>query len=340
VSVMRQAALATSLLFLVACNRGNQDALNSAGIQARRIENLWWLLFWVTLVVFILVMMFLARTMLRTGGSELLGQKPAPQNESEDRPLAVGVFVAVAITVVTLFVLLVSGISTGKALASLQSKNPVTVEVIGHQWWWEVRYPDPVSKNIVTTANEIHIPVGTPIVLNSTSQDVIHSFWAPNIQGKRDLIPGRNTAIWFQADREGVFRGQCAEFCGHQHAHMAFLLIAETPEKFQAWLQHQREPASPPSDPAALHGEEVFLSTTCVMCHTIRGTDAGSKNGPDLTHLASRGTIAAGTVPNTPGYLAGWILDSQHIKPGNHMPPNNIPADDLQALLTFLEGLQ
>jgi cytochrome c oxidase subunit II len=334
------AGLAGVCALLAACNNhGNQDVLNSAGIQAHRIEHLWWLIFWVTLTIFVLVLVFLGSAIWQRNDAGMTSP-PEPHQKDREARLSVGVSAAVLITIVILFVLLVASISTGKAVASLQSKHPVTIEVTGHQWWWEVHYPDPIAGNIVVTANEIHVPVGVPVVLNSTSQDVIHSFWAPNIDGKRDLIPGYQTAVWFQADREGVFRGQCAEFCGHQHAHMAFFLIAEAPDKFQAWLQHQRQPSSTPTDPVALHGQQVFLSSTCVMCHTIRGTEAGSKNGPDLTHLASRGTIAAGTLPNTPGNLAGWILDSQSIKPGNHMPPNSFSSDDLQALLTYLEGLQ
>ena len=218
---MRQCWFLSGAFGLSGCSRGNQDMLNSAGIQARRIEDLWWLLFWITLVVFVLVMGFLGRTMARLSDDSLLLQKPAREDEIKEHSLQTGVIVAVSITLVIIFGLLVASISAGKAMASLQSKTPVTIEVVGHQWWWEVHYPDSVSSNLVVTANEIHIPVGTPVVLNSTSQDVIHSFWAPNIQGKRDLIPGRLTTIWFQADREGVFRGQCAEFCGHQHAHMA-----------------------------------------------------------------------------------------------------------------------
>ena len=340
---MKKAILSLELLAaatLVGCARGNQDALNSAGIQAQRIEHLWWVIFWTTLVVFVCVIGFLGKSVVRTHDVQLLREKPEPEAPEADKGLKVAVITAVAVTVIALFSLLTIAISTGKAMASLQSKNPVTIEVTGHQWWWEVRYPDSISSNIVVTANEIHIPVGTPVVLNSTSQDVIHSFWAPNIQGKRDLIPGHTTAIWFQADREGVFRGQCAEFCGHQHAHMAFLLIAEAPEKFQAWMRHQRESSVPPASDEAKRGLQVFLAGPCVMCHTIRGTDAGSKNGPDLTHIAGRGTLAAATIPNTPGYLAGWIADSQHIKPGNHMPQNTLPSQDQQALVTYLETLQ
>jgi len=328
------------MLILTACHHGKQDVLNSAGIQAARIEHLWWIIFWVTLVVFILVLTFLGRSVWGNDNEKLLKEKPAPPDERSERGLRIGVVTAVSVTVVTLFYLLVVAISTGRAMASLQSQTPLTIQVTGHQWWWEVQYPDPTSNNIVITANEIHIPVGKPVVMNSTSQDVIHSFWAPNIQGKRDLIPGRNTAIWFQVDHEGVFRGQCAEFCGPQHAHMAFLVIAESPDQFQSWLQHQRESAVEPSTPQAQQGKQVFMSSTCVMCHTIRGTDAGSRNGPDLTHIASRGTLASATIPNTPGHLAGWITDPQHIKPGTHMPQNSLGADDLQAVLAYLESLQ
>jgi cytochrome c oxidase subunit 2 len=339
---MKRALLLLALIIGTAtgCHSGNQDVLNSAGIQAQRIEHLWWMIFGVTLAVFVLVITFLAIAVAKRNDDGLLRIKPAAENPSAEHGLKIGVGIAVIITVVALFFMLTVAISTGKAMASLQSKNAVTIEVTGHQWWWEVRYPDSNPSNTVLTANEIHIPVGVPIVMNSTSQDVIHSFWAPNIQGKRDLIPGHNTAIWFEADREGVFRGQCAEFCGHQHAHMAFLLIAESPEKFQAWLQHQREASIQPASSEAKRGQQVFLSSTCVMCHSIRGTDAGSKNGPDLTHIASRETLAAATIPNTTGYLAGWIVDSQHIKPGNHMPPNPLPADDEQALLAYLEELR
>jgi cytochrome c oxidase subunit 2 len=223
---------------------------------------------------------------------------------------------------------------------SLESKNPITVQVIGHQWWWEVQYPNTDASMWITTANEIHVPVGKPIVLLTSSRDVIHSFWAPNLQGKRDLIPGYQTAIWFQADKEGVYRGQCAEFCGAQHAHMAFYIVAEPMDKFQQWLLGQRDPAPEPSSEVTKHGRDVFLSGTCIMCHTIRGTNAGSRVGPDLTHLASRSYIAAGTLPNNPGSLGGWISDPQSIKPGVRMPPNPLKSEDLQALVAYLQTLK
>jgi cytochrome c oxidase subunit 2 len=173
-----------------------------------------------------------------------------------------------------------------------------------------------------------------------TSDDVIHSFWAPNLDGKKDLIPGHETRTWFRADSAGIYRGQCAEFCGHQHAKMAFFIVAEPRIQFEHWLESQKSEASKPSDSLAQEGERVFLSGTCAMCHSISGTSAGSKFGPDLTHLASRRTIAAGTLPNNVGNLAGWILDPQSIKPGVKMPASKLDPQSLQALLAYLGTLK
>ena len=203
----------------------------------------------------------------------------------------------------------------------------------GHQWWWEVNYENPVASRSFTTANEIHIPVGQPVVLKLTSQDVIHSFWVPNLHGKKDLIPGHASMTWLQADKPGTFRGQCAEFCGHQHAHMAFTVVAEPPEQFYAWYDGQTRPAVQPAGESQQRGRQVFLSSACVMCHTIQGTPAGATVGPNLTHVA-------GTLANNRGNLGGWVADSQEIKPGNHMPPNILRAEDLQSLLDYLESLK
>ena len=214
------------------------------------------------------------------------------------------------------------------------------IRVIGHQWWWEVVYPDTIPQDQIETANEIHIPVGEPVVIAFESQDVIHSFWVPNLNGKRDLIPGYKTSLWLQADRAGVYRGQCAEFCGHEHAKMALVVVAQPPAEFEAWRAKQRQSQLPPTDSVAKRGEQVFLARDCVMCHAIAGTPAGGRTGPDLTHVASRATLAAGTLPNTRGNLGGWIVDPQRIKPGVLMPPNQIAPQDLQALLTYLETLK
>jgi cytochrome c oxidase subunit 2 len=250
------------------------------------------------------------------------------------------VIVATAATTIILFVFLVLDLSVGRAITRNPGPEALQVRVTGHQWWWEVQYRDSLPQNWATTANEIHVPVGRPVVFELRSTDVIHSLWPPNLNGKRDLIPGNENSIWFQADSAGVYRGQCAEFCGHQHAKMGFLVIAEPQDSFRTWLAAQRDTAMTPTDSIALRGQEVFLSSSCVMCHTIAGTPAGSRIGPDLTHLASRRTIAAGTLPNTRGNLAGWIVNPQAIKPGVRMPSTRLDSDDLQALLTYLETLK
>jgi cytochrome c oxidase subunit II len=334
---------AAPLLMLVACGgaQPQQSAMNPAGPMSGEIENLWWFIFWITLVVFVLVMAVLTSGTWRRHVDGALPPEIHPDPASEQRHTRY-VLVASVLTVLTLFAVLVYSVRAGRDVYghSLESKNPITIQVIGHQWWWEVQYPNSDASMWVTTANEIHVPVGKPIVLLASSRDVIHSFWAPNLQGKRDLIPGYQSAIWFQADKPGIYRGQCAEFCGAQHAHMAFFVIAEPMDKFQQWLVSQSQPAPEPSDDVTRHGRDVFLSSPCLMCHTIRGTQAGSRVGPDLTHLASRSTIAAGTLPNNPGSLAGWIADSQSIKPGNRMPPNALKSEDLQALVAYLQTLK
>jgi cytochrome c oxidase subunit II len=312
-----------------------QSALDPAGPQAARIHDLWWLMFAVCTAVFLAVVGVLLYAILHSRPDE--ADVAGPEAERRMTTVVTG---ATAMTVVILFALLVVSIFAGRGLSTPSAPDPVTLEVIGHQWWWEVHYVDAVPSQRIVTANEMHIPVGRPVVLQLTSQDVIHSFWAPNLRGKRDLIPGHTTTISFQADKPGVFRGQCAEFCGYQHAHMAFLIVAESPDQFAAWLDEQRRPAAQPADAVQEKGQTVFLSSSCVLCHTIRGTPAGGKVAPDLTHLASRRTIAAGTLPNTPGHLAGWIIDPQNIKPGTNMPPTNLDPEDLQALLAYLERFQ
>jgi cytochrome c oxidase subunit 2 len=204
-----------------------------------------------------------------------------------------------------------------------------------------VQYTDSVTSRSLTTANEIHVPVGRTVILKMTSHDVIHSFWVPNLAGKKDLIPGYSTTTWFRADKPGMWRGACAEFCGYQHAMMGMLVIAEPPADFARWYDAQLADAMPPTDTVASTGKNVFLGAHgCVLCHTVRGTDAGGTVGPDLTHLASRHTLAAATIPNTRGWLGGWVMDPQGIKPGAHMPPNDMRPDELQALLTYLQGLR
>jgi cytochrome c oxidase subunit 2 len=321
-----------------------QNALQAAGPQARHIAHLWWLMFWISTAVFAATGVAVASAVRRGIAQRRADPDTAPTQgaveRSSERTLTVGVAVAVGLTAVTVVFLFAASVWTNRAIASLGAASAVTVKVVGHQWWWEIEYEDAVASRTFRTANEIHIPVGRPVVFKVTSKDVIHSLWIPNLHGKRDLIPGYTTAIWMQADRPGVFRGQCAEFCGLQHAHMSLFVTAETEADFERWAAGQRQPAVEPTDAEGLRGREVFLHTTCTQCHTIRGTIAGATMGPDLTHVAARGSIGAGTLPNRRGHLGGWISDAQQIKPGNHMPPNALPGEDLQALLTYLGTLK
>jgi cytochrome c oxidase subunit 2 len=313
-----------------------QSVLDPAGPQAARIDRLWWLLFGVTATVFVLVLIALVAAL----AARRSAREGDPGHPSGERRRFRAVAVATGLTVAVLLGLLVASVSTGRALASLTAPQALTLEVVGHQWWWEVHYLDPDSSGSFVTANEIHIPVGKPILIRTIGRDVIHSLWIPNLHGKRDLIPGHSSVIWLQADRPGLYRGQCAEFCGWQHAHMALDVYADPPDRFAAWVAAQRQSAPAPKTPLDQRGEQVFLAAPCPLCHTVQGTGANGQNAPDLTHLASRRTLAAGTLPNTRDALAGWILDPASAKPGNHMPATSLDPGDLQALLSYLGTLR
>jgi cytochrome c oxidase subunit II len=313
----------------------SHSVLNPSSPQTRLIDRLWDAMYLVSAVVFVLVVLALLLSAFRRRDGE------APETDpGRERSLTTAVSIATALTVLILFGFLVYDVAVGRQLTRGLGKDALQVRVIGHQWWWELQYRDSVAHNWFTTANELHIPAGRPVALELLSTDVIHSFWPPTVSQKRDLIPGKNNSLWLQADTAGVYRGQCAEYCGQQHAKMAFLVIAQRPDSFASWLTAQRDTALTPTTDLARRGQEVFLASSCVMCHAIAGTPAGSRVGPDLTHLASRRTIAAGTLPNTRGNLAGWILDPQTIKPGTRMPPNQLEPAALQALLAYLETLK
>jgi cytochrome c oxidase subunit 2 len=316
-------------------NLVQQSVLSPAGPHAALIRDaLWHPMYAAALVTFVLVVAALVWAVVRRRRAERSEDGPP------ERRLGLAVGAATLVTTLVLFAVLVLSTTTGRAITATPGHEAIQVRVTGHQWWWEVQYRDSLAQHWVTTANEIHVPVGRPVVVELLSTDVIHSFWPPSLSGKRDLIPGRENSLWLQADSAGVYRGQCAEFCGHQHAKMGFLVVAEPPDSFVRWLGQQRDTAVTPTDSLALRGQEVFLGASCPMCHSIAGTPAGSRVGPDLTHLAGRRTLAAGTLPNTRGNLAGWITNPQAFKPGAKMPSNAFTAADLQALLAYLETLR
>ncbi len=221
------------------------------------------------------------------------------------------------------------------ALAGPPKETALTIEVIGRNWWWEARYP-----NGAVTANEIHIPVGQPVEIKLSTADVIHSFWVPQLQVKKDQIPGMDNRMWIVADEPGRYRGQCAEYCGLQHARMAFYVVAQPPAEFEQWLAREAAPATTPTAGGAAAGRDIFLSSSCAGCHAVRGTTAAGTLGPDLTHLASRETIGAGVLPLTRDNLADFVRNAQHAKPGATMPPTEIPPDQLSTLVDYLIGLE
>ena len=319
---------------------GNQTTLNPVGPGAGRIEGEFALIFWITLVVYCIVLIALVIYVVRRRHSLSIMPEPIQTTPESDRRAQRAVGAAMIVTVLLLFIMMVGSFVTGHALGSMNRETAYTIDVYGHQWWWEVQYPNNEPDKTVVTANEIHVPAGVPLRIHGTSRDVIHSFWAPNVQGKRDLMPGYDTDVMMQIDQPGRWRGQCAEYCGEQHAHMSFYMVAESGAQFQQWLNQQAQSSVSPSTPQTVHGQQVFLTHACVMCHTIRGTPAGSRVGPDLTHLASRATIAAGALPNSIGNLGGWILNAQSIKPGCRMPPNQMTGSELQDLLAYLETLK
>jgi cytochrome c oxidase subunit II len=333
-------AFSAALILASACS-GFQSVLDPKGPRAEAVAKLHWSFVIVATIVYVIVLGILLWALWYASHRPLpIEGHPHRETEAQAATMKWGVITAVAITTVILITFLFIDVSTGSALARLGGTKPLRIDVVGHQWWWEVKYVDPDPHNLVETANEIHVPTGRPVLIKMTSSDVIHSFWAPNLSGKKDLIPGHQTITWFRADSAGVYRGQCAEFCGHEHAKMAFFIVAEPKTKFESWLQSQREEAKQPADSLQQQGERVFLTGPCAMCHTVSGTGAGGTVGPNLTHLASRRTIAAGTLPNNTGNLAGWILDPQSIKPGVKMPPTKLDPPSLQALLAYLENLK
>ena len=223
-------------------------------------------------------------------------------------------------------------------VTKLPSTPALTVQVTASQWWWSLRYLNAKPSNIFTTANEIHIPVGQPVRFELASADVIHSFWIPQLAGKMDVIPGQTNVMWLQADQPGTYRGQCAAYCGRQHAHMALFIVADTPQDFAAWRDRQLTETTAPATEENRRGERIF-QTHCAACHTIRGMNPAGILGPDLSHLMTRSTIAAGLLANTPGNLAAWISNPESVKAGTRMPAQILSEPDLAAVTSYLNTL-
>ena len=310
-----------------ACARA-PSALAPSGPAADRIATLWWIVLAVCSVLYLVFGGLAAYAVFH--------RRRATTAESE--PTGVrwvvigGVFVPAAI--VTALFLLTLG--TLRALATADDRARIVIDVAGELWWWSVRYPGAPGESDAITANEIHVPVGEPVELRLSSENVIHSFWVPELHGKLDLVPGKVNVLRVQADRPGVYRGQCAEFCGVQHAKMALLVVAQPRAEFDAWLARQRQPARPLGTAA---GRTAF-ERRCGSCHTVRGTTATGTEGPDLTHIASRRTLASASLPNTRARLGGWIVHAQSLKPGSLMPDVPLEPRELEGILDYLMSLR
>jgi cytochrome c oxidase subunit 2 len=244
--------------------------------------------------------------------------------------------------VVTLTVLLVYSLAVSHdVMPGASSADVLRIHVIGKQWWWEVRYEQPGSDEQIVLANEIRLPTHQAVELVLSTTDVIHSFWAPALAGKMDMVPGRTTRMKLQTSEEGTFRAVCAEYCGGQHALMALFVIAQDAAEFNEWLARQRRPITAPTDPFLMLGQDAFFKGDCHTCHTIRGTAANATEGPDLTHVGGRNSLAAGTLNNHVGTMAGWIAGPQDVKPGNKMPETPVfTGTELRALSAWLGSLQ
>lgn len=319
------------VLLLAGCG-SHASMLSAQGPGAQRIASLWWWVlggcsFGMLFVTALLVLAWFRR------GSMGPGREPG-ERAGWIVVLTLGIGVMV-VGMVTLFV--VADIFTIRGTeAPASAATALTVRVVGHQWYWEFDYPGTGA----VTADEMHIPVRTPVRVDVDTGDVIHSFWVPELNRKIDAIPGQPNAIELYANKVGVYRGECLQYCGLQHAHMDFLVFADRPAAYRRWLAGQKLPAPAPVSALARRGEQVFMQGSCQSCHTIRGTAAQGRVGPDLTHVASRTTLAGVTIRNTRAELTTWVVDSQSIKPGNQMPDIELSKRQLTSLVAYLEGLR
>jgi cytochrome c oxidase subunit II len=317
---------------------GPLSYLSSAGPRAQAIVPLTWYMLLVSVAVCLIIAALLWAALQRArpqDQSVKIDQIPIERGADGIRWISIGLIASA----VPLLVAFVWTMLTLAAVAGPPAHPGLVLDVTGRQWWWQVTYDATNPVDIFETANEIHIPVGVPVLVRLHGADVIHSFWVPQLTGKTDTIPGQTNLSWIQADRPGRYLGQCTEFCGYQHAHMQFEVVAEPRADFDRWVAAQRQPAVAPVEQAATRGLS-FVEYRCGLCHRVRGTGAGAVSAPDLTHLMSRRTLAAGTLLNNPGNLAGWIQVPQNLKPGSLMPNQQLSAQELTDTLAYLETLQ
>ncbi len=311
---------------------GLQSAMHAEGQAAIALKWLILLIVLVCALIWIAVIATLLWALLRRRKSALEGQ-------AAERRMQIAVYSALSATAIIVAGLTVASFYATHALYSARPPA-VIVHAKAQQWWWQFTYQDGQGKALFNTANELHIPVGQDVLIVLESLDVIHSLWIPTLAGKQDMFPGRRNELRLHAVKPGIYRGQCAEFCGIQHSHMALVVVAEDEDRYAAWLAEQQKPAEEPMSAEAAAGRAVFLAKPCAACHTIRGTPAKGSTGPDLTHIGSRQTLGAGLLDVTRGTLAAWIADPQTLKPGNNMPLVPLSSDQLRQVSAYLESLR
>jgi cytochrome c oxidase subunit 2 len=326
------------LLLSLACCDGAQSAMGGSARQSAVFVNLFHNFLAVAAIVYLIVLAFLAFAALRRGGKRRDGL--ADDGESREASLRPALIVWVGATA-----LILGGLSAASWFADRGQAEPaaapvIDVEITGNQWWWDVRYLGADPSRIIHTANELHLPVGAIVRITLKSNDVIHSFWVPNLAGKQDLIPGRTNTLELRPLVAGHYRGQCAEFCGMQHANMALDVTVESPAAFAAWQQAQGATPPAPSNPLTQAGQTLFTTRQCASCHTIAGTSASGQAAPDLSHVAGRRSLGAGALPMSRAALSAWIADPQAAKPGNNMPVVPLSPAELEAVTAYLETLR
>lgn len=336
--IRRWAALAT-MAALGGCNH-YQTALGGDAAESANFIKLFWVFLAVCAFMYVLIIGWMVVAIVRSHNSEdpLIEEKGT---HHESTP-ALNPMLAcwAALILVGLSVLTVFSFFTDRSNAANAAHPKLIVNVTANQWWWDVKYTTEGATMQVRTANELHLPVDLPAEVTLESNDVIHSFWVPNLAGKQDLIPGRVTDVQLWPKKTGLFRGQCAEFCGIQHTHMALDVTVESEADFRNWLAAQQQSAQSPQSPLELAGQKYVTSGPCAVCHNISGTSAGGSVGPDLTHFASRRSIAAGTLPMSDSNLRTWIADPQSPKPGTKMPKIPMKPDQMNAVVAYLERLK
>ena len=314
---------------------GPQSSAMGQGMESAHIGNLFDLFLWVTVPIYLGVMVFLALAMRRRQARVQGAARP-----EQEAGWRLGLVLFAVTSALILFGLSVATWFTDRAIARAGAGPALSVEVIGHQWWWEVRYHDPVAGRELRTANELVIPAGATVKVSLSSPDVIHSLWIPNLAGKQDLIPGRASDVVLKVPKPGEFRAQCAEFCGLQHAQMALPVSVRAPGGFAKWYNAGLATPPVPGGGPEFAGYSLFTGRQCASCHNIAGTPASGQVAPDLTHFGSRTTIASGALPNTAASLDRWIADPQRVKPGTQMPQVPLSPEERAAVVAYLESLK